>query len=91
MARGKGTSGTKKVSAGVHSNVSSKTLNGIRSDVPPVEKFLNKFKAYLNGKNPWFTIENPNKEEKDKLFIRVRAVDLYGSIKNRKRYMIPGS
>lgn len=52
-----------------------------RSSIPtsvndPSERMINKQKAWLKGSNPWVTIENPNKNEKDKPFIRVRYNDL---------------
>lgn len=52
-----------------------------RSSIPtsvndPAERMINKQKAWLKGSNPWVTIENPNKNEKDKPFIRVRYNDL---------------
>jgi hypothetical protein len=40
------------------------------------DKMLNKQRAWIKGSNPWVTIENPNKNEKDKPFIRVRYNDL---------------
>jgi hypothetical protein len=39
---------------------------------------LNKQRAWVNGSNPWLTIENPNKEQTNKRFIRVRMNDLNG-------------
>lgn len=90
MAKGK-SSGSKYISQGKHSNVSRATLSGIAKDRSDSERFMNKFNAYLNGKNPWFTIANPNKAQKDKPFIRVRAEDLYGKLKERKGYMVSGS
>ena len=52
-----------------------------RSSIPTsindsAERMINKQKAWLKGSNPWVTIENPNKNEKDKPFIRVRYNDL---------------
>jgi hypothetical protein len=39
------------------------------------EKMLNLQKAWLKGQNPWITVENPNKNETNKRFIRVRMND----------------
>ncbi len=80
----------KYTSQGMYKNVSQKTLNSMKNRNLG-DLFLQKFKAYLAGKNPWLTIENPNKNETAKKFIRIKAVDLYGSLKNRKPYIIPGS
>ena len=81
----------KYTSKGEHSTVSRKTLNSIKRDTTDGDKVLNKMRAYLNGKNPWFTMANPNKEETKKRFIRVRAVDLFGSVKNRTGYQMKGT
>lgn len=76
------------ISQGVHRNVSQKTLNAIRADRSKGDKFLNKQKAWLKGKNPWVTMENPNKEQTNKRFIRVRYNDLMGgSAKDREKRM----
>jgi len=77
---------TTYTSKGVHRNVSKSTLRLMKPT--DKEKFLNKYEAYLNGKNPWFTIENPNKTETNRKFIRVRAEDWLGSLKDRNPYMI---
>lgn len=69
-------------------NVSRTTLRDMRGVVTEGERFLNKFKAYLDGKNPWITIENPDREKTNKPFIRVKAVELWGQVKDRKGYMI---
>ena len=81
---------TKYTSAGLHRNVSKHTLNGMKKMLPSWTVFMNKFEAYLNGKNPWITIQNPNKNETNKRFIKVKAVDMYGSLKNRKLYIMKG-
>lgn len=76
------------ISQGLYRNVSKKTLNAIRADRPEADKFLNKQRAWLNGKNPWVTIANPNKEQTNKRFIRVRMNDLMGgSAKEREKRM----
>lgn len=76
------------ISQGLYKNVSKKTLNAIRADRPEADKFLHKQRAWLSGKNPWVTIANPNKEETNKRFIRVRMNDLMGgSAKEREKRM----
>lgn len=77
----------KYVSAGVHSNVSKKTLNGIKAMRHPMEKMMNIQKAWKEGKNPWITIANPNKNETNKPFIRVRTNDMLGHPKDREKRM----
>ena len=50
------------------------------------DKMLNKQAAWKKGSNPWVTIENPNKNEKDKPFIRVRYIDLqHGSYRELEK------
>lgn len=82
---GKKASGKTYTSKGIHSNVSRSTLAGMRKERDPSEKVINIQKAWLANRNPWVTIENPNKEQKDKRFIRVRANDLWGSPKEREK------
>jgi hypothetical protein len=50
----------------------------MRADRDGGEKMLNKQRAWVNGSNPWITMENPNKEQTNKKFIRVRMNDLNG-------------
>lgn len=70
-------------SAGIHSNVSSATLGDMRKSRTKGDRMMNKLNAYLNGKNPWLTLENPNKAETNRRFVKVKAVDHYGSLKER--------
>lgn len=75
-------------SAGVHSNVSRATLGAMKKARYKGDKMLNIFAAYLKGQNPWLTIENPNKAETNKRFIRVRANDHYGMPKERSNFKL---
>jgi len=82
MAKGKGGSGKTYTSKGERRS-SMKTAS---SD--PGQKMLNKQKAWLKGQNPWITIENPNKEQTNKRFIRVRMNDTsLGNPKERAKKM----
>jgi hypothetical protein len=83
----KKSSGTTYVSQGVHSNVKQSTLNGIKSERNPAEKIINVQTAWLKGQNPWVTIANPNKEQTDRKFIRVKANILWGNPKERDKKM----
>jgi hypothetical protein len=66
------------VSAGIHSNVSKKVLNALRSDyMKSGQRLLNQRIAFDAGKNVMVTIENPNKNETNKRFIRVNARDVW--------------
>lgn len=72
MAKGKKSSGNKYISAGLHNNVNRKTKNAIRSDyLISGDRLLNQLKAFRAKKRVVVTIENPNKEETNKRFIRV--------------------
>lgn len=69
---------TNNTSNGERPNVNRKFLNSIRRERTGADDMLNKQKAWLNGSNPWLTIENPNKEQTNKKFIRVRMNDMNG-------------
>ena len=83
MAKGKGGKSKGFVSQGLHSNVSRDTLKGMKRNVSGADKQLNKTRAYWAGKNPWITIDNPNKNETNKRCIRVKANTLWGTPKER--------
>lgn len=78
MGKGKKASGKNYVSKGQHRNVSKSTLRLMRASKSETEKLLDKQNAWLKGSNPWLTIENPNKEQTNKKYIRVRMNDLRG-------------
>lgn len=83
---GKKSSGKHYTSKGERKNVSSSTLNGIRAERSGADDMLNKQRAWVKGGNPWITMRNPNKEETDKLFIRVRYNDLmHGNAKDLRK------
>lgn len=66
------------VSAGIHSNVKSGTLNAIRQDyMASGERIMNQLRAFRKGKNVMLTIENPDKNDRGKLFIRVPASQVW--------------
>lgn len=82
-----------KISNGERPNVNKKLLNVIKNDTLPAEKMINLQTAWLSGKNPWMTIDNPNKEQTNKKKIRVKMNDLQGSAKerNKKVFTIAGT
>lgn len=85
---GKKSSGKHYTSKGERKNVANSILNGIRSERSGADDMLNKQKAWINGSNPWVTLENPNKEQTNKKFIRVRYNDLmHGSYKELEKKM----
>lgn len=86
--KGKSSSGKNYTSQGQRPDVSKSILNGMRATKTAADKMLDKQKAWLKGSNPWVTIENPNKEETNKRFIKVRMNDLMkGSAKEREKKM----
>lgn len=91
MAKNKGGKSKGFISEGKHRNVSNSTLRAMRAAKSEGDKLIDKQNAWLEGKNPWVTIDNPNKEQTNKLKIRVRMNDLMGgSAKDREKraYMI---
>lgn len=89
----KKSSGKTYVSKGIHSNVKSGTLSAVKSERDPSEKIMNAQQAWLKGQNPWVTLDNPNKEQTNKRFIRVRSNDIWGHPKERikKMFIMPGA
>jgi hypothetical protein len=74
MAKGKQSKSSGRVSAGVHSNVSKKITNALRSEYRASgQRLINQLKAHKKGKRVMVTIPNPNKNETNKRFIRVPA------------------
>lgn len=84
---GKKAAGKTYVSKGERKNVSASTLSGIRKERNPAEKVINVQQAWLKGQNPWVTIDNPNKEDKSRAKIRVKANELWGHPKERLKKM----
>jgi hypothetical protein len=70
------------ISQGIHSNVQRSVLKAMRQDyMASGERMANQRAAWAKGKNVVLTIENPNKNETNKRYIRVSARDLWGSPK----------
>jgi hypothetical protein len=74
MAKGKSSKTSGAVSKGIHSNVSRKLTNAMRSDyMKSGQRVINQTDALMKGKDIVMTIANPNKSETSKRFIRVRV------------------
>lgn len=74
MAKRKSSGKSGYTSAGIHSNVSSATKRAVRrAYMQSGERVINQLKAFRAGKRVMVTIENPNKNETNKRFIRVDA------------------
>ena len=79
-------SGKTYTSKGERKNVSSGLCAAIRAERSGADDMLNKQRAWIAGSNPWVTMENPNKEQTDRKFIRVRYSDLmHGSYKELEK------
>jgi hypothetical protein len=73
------------ISQGIHSNVTRQVKKAMRRDyMASSERLANQRAAWAKGKNVVITIENPNKSETAKRFIRVNARDKWGSPKYRQ-------
>ncbi len=91
MAKGKKSSGKNYTSSGLYRNVARKMVNAQRSEyLTSGERVANQLQAFRAGKRVMVTIENPNKEERNKRFIRVDASTIW---KNRSSegYVIKGA
>ncbi len=74
-------------SKGERNSVSKKTTNGLRADfVAKGKRVMAQLDAWNAGKNVVLTIENPNKTETNKRFIKVNANTVWKKIDfSRKR------
>jgi hypothetical protein len=72
------------ISQGVHSNVCKTILKSLRKDYRSSgDRVMNQRLAWAEGKNVVLTIENPNKNETNRRYIRVNARDVWVSSKGR--------
>ena len=63
----------KETSQGIHSAVSKSIRKAMRRDyMSSGDRFMNQMKALSQGRDVVFTIENPNKTETNKRFIKQR-------------------
>ena len=68
------------ISKGERRNVSASTKKAMRREyLLSGNSLFNKFKAWQQGKNVMLTIANPNKNETNKRFIRVKATTVWGN------------
>ena len=76
---GKKRHSTGYTSKGERRNVSAQTRKLVRKEyIKSGYSLFNKFKAWQQGKNVMLTIANPNKNETNKRFIRVKASTVWG-------------
>jgi hypothetical protein len=70
-----------QVSKGERSNVANWLINAVKKDLSGAQKMVNIVRAWRDGKNPWVTIENPNQNETNKKYIKVKANHYFGDFK----------
>ena len=70
-----------QVSKGSGANVNAWVTKAIRKDRTLLQRMCNKISAWKQMKNPWLTVPNPNPNETDKRFVRVKANDVWGDPK----------
>ena len=85
---GKKTKRTKYVSKGGAPSVSKNTLKAMRRDREYIDVIESKITAWTRSKKAMITIENPNKNETNKRFIRVPVNDNRAFGEYRK-YTVP--
>jgi hypothetical protein len=62
------------ISQGKHSNVDRKIVNAMRSDyLQSGDRIMNQLRALQKGKDVVMTIANPNKEQTNRKFIKVKV------------------
>jgi len=66
---------SKYTSKGERSSMNRTITNSIRKDRTYGDRLSNQLKAWAKGKRTMVTIENPNKNETNKRFIRVEGND----------------
>tara|TARA_B100001093_G_C26858859_1_gene1028838 strand:- start:8943 stop:9215 length:273 start_codon:yes stop_codon:yes gene_type:complete len=66
-------------SKGLHNNVSKNTLKAVKRDLDPTIKMNHIITAWRKGLNPWITINNPNKKETNKRYIKIKSNISWGN------------
>lgn len=83
MAKRKGGKSKGYISQGERANVSKKMRNELRRGyMQSGDRVVNQLKAHRAGKRVMVTIENPNKAETNKRFIRIPASTIWRDPKN---------
>ena len=85
MGRGKRSSGNNYTSKGERPNVKRLIVKANRREyIANGNRLGNQLNAWLQGKRVVLTIENPNKKETNKRFIKVPASQVWGRNKKAK-------
>jgi len=85
---GKKKTRSKYTSSGGPKSVSKSVLSSMKKDRSKSFSILNKIDAWSKGRNTWFTIENPNKNETNKKYIRVKGSELLGDWRNNNKVIL---
>lgn len=85
---GKKRTRTSQTSKGERHSVARSTVKLVKRGRCPIEKAMNKIKAWRAGKNPWITVKGT---ESNKPFIKVRANSLYGDPRRTANIFAKGS
>ncbi|ASE99754.1 hypothetical protein [uncultured virus] len=78
---GRKKSRTKQTSKGERVSVRRDVLKEIKAERAPIQSAINKLEAHSLGKKTWVTIENPNKKETNKRFIKVPGHSYFKGVK----------
>ena len=81
----------KYVSKGERRNVAKFSCTPKSDNENESERQIRQRKAWKQGRNVVLTIENPNKTETNKRFIKVKAKDLWGEYRHQKVYTMTGT
>jgi hypothetical protein len=66
-------------SKGLYSNVSKDITKAVRRDLDSTIKMNHVVSAWRKGLNPWITINNPNKNETNKRYIKIKSNISWGN------------
>jgi len=87
MAKGKRNSGNVYESKGERPNTNKATLKARRLDYnKSMLRLVNQVAAWRKGKHVMLTIKNPDKKQKNKPFIRVNALDVWGPPRDMQNF-----
>ena len=92
MGKSKGGNSSGNVSSGVHSNVSKSLRRAMRQDyLASGERIINQLNALRAGHDIVVTMENPNREDTSRRFIRKRiSAKEYNDYIKKNNYRMKG-
>ena len=81
----------KYVSKGERRNVAKFSCTPKSDNDNVLDRQIRQRKAWKQGRNVVLTIENPNKTETNKRYIKVNAKDIWGEARHQKIYTMTGT